>query len=101
MNKYKLKEILIEKYGCICKYCESSIEKDKIQIEHIVPYKQGGKTDESNCVLSCNSCNSSKYNLSLHQWLRLTVNKKDKALCEYNYRMRIIKNIEKMIEGKQ
>lgn len=43
-----------------CQYCGIKIGKNGGTIDHVMPVSRGGKTDYTNCVLCCKSCNSIK-----------------------------------------
>jgi len=49
--------------GC-CEYCHSQARyaTQSFSIEHIVPRDKGGATTLDNLALSCQGCNSHKYN---------------------------------------
>ncbi len=53
---------IFERDGFKCIYCgKSSIEDGvKLNVEHIVPIKQGGKSEVSNLITSCKKCNAEK-----------------------------------------
>lgn len=55
---------LIRAYGNRCCYCHKDLG-DKPTIDHIVPIKAGGTSAVSNLTLACQSCNSSKNDSSL------------------------------------
>ena len=48
-----------------CIYCGSPANT----FDHLVPVKRGGKTTPGNIVLACVSCNSSKKDRDLDEWL--------------------------------
>lgn len=58
--------LLIEIQGDICAYCHRA---DKMTIEHIIPVSRGGRHELSNICLACKSCNSSKGDKMLHEWV--------------------------------
>ena len=43
-----------------CQYCGKVFRKDCLNIDHVIPYCQGGTTCWENVVLSCIRCNSKK-----------------------------------------
>ncbi len=98
IKKKKLKDELLRENGSICRYCGRKINISDIQIKHVIPEKQNGKTDINNCALSCSSCNSSKYNMSLSEWLTHSIKKREEAKLEYTYRRNIVKNIKELLE---
>ena len=50
-----------------CIYCGS---KERLTIDHVLPLFNGGKHVESNLVVACLSCNSSKKDKPLEEWLQ-------------------------------
>lgn len=55
-----------ELHGNKCAYCGSS---GKVEMDHIVPISRGGAHHESNVVPCCRSCNASKGDRPLEEWL--------------------------------
>ena len=43
-----------------CQYCKARREQTELTYDHVVPRSQGGKTDWSNIVTCCVSCNRQK-----------------------------------------
>lgn len=43
-----------------CQYCGMKLDPSDWSIDHIVPKCEGGKTEWTNCVLSCTKCNRKK-----------------------------------------
>jgi hypothetical protein len=60
-------EILRERQNNMCAYC--SIESEKLTVEHMLPISRGGKHRMDNIVLACTTCNFSKHNKTLEEWL--------------------------------
>jgi len=57
--------VIIAKRDKGCRYCGEPFKSNtptKFIIEHVIPVKQGGKTNKENCVLACQSCNTIKGN---------------------------------------
>lgn len=50
---------ILEKYNYKCAYCG---EKNKLEVDHIIPVSKGGGTTKENVVPACRSCNSRKGN---------------------------------------
>ena len=44
----------------LCQYCGKEVNKEDIQMEHIIPRSSGGETIWKNVVSSCKSCNEKK-----------------------------------------
>lgn len=53
-----LKESVFKRDGGNCRYC--GVSPDQPHFDHVIPFSRGGKTELSNLVLSCRSCNSRK-----------------------------------------
>lgn len=45
-----------------CQYCGNKISRAEMTYDHVVPRAQGGKTEWTNIVVSCNPCNQKKRN---------------------------------------
>ena len=60
----QIKSIIIERARERCEYCQTPLDFfiDPFVTEHIIPKSQGGKSDLLNLALSCQGCNSFKYN---------------------------------------
>jgi len=46
----------------VCQYCHISFKPKFLNIDHVIPKAQGGKTTWKNLVLSCVTCNQTKGN---------------------------------------
>lgn len=64
---YEVREYLLEKWGRKCVYCGA--ENTPLEIEHIHPKSKGGSDRVSNLTLACHSCNQSKGNRDLQDFL--------------------------------
>lgn len=49
-----------EKQGGVCPICDKHFELKEMEADHITPWCEGGKTDETNCQLLCKDCNRRK-----------------------------------------
>lgn len=45
-----------------CQYCSSKFERKNLTLDHVIPLSKGGKTNWTNIVAACGSCNSRKSN---------------------------------------
>lgn len=59
---------LVEYFDGKCVYCGG----DGNTWDHIVPVSKGGDSTPGNIVLACLSCNSSKHNYDLEEWITRT-----------------------------
>ena len=50
-----------------CQYCGHIFEREELNLDHVIPRDQGGKTTWENIVCSCIRCNSKKANRLPHQ----------------------------------
>ncbi len=53
---------IYEHYGYRCCYCGKRFPSSELNLDHIIPRSRGGKTDWSNVVTACISCNLRKGN---------------------------------------
>lgn len=53
----RTKQRVYEKQGGICMRCKNNFELKEMDGDHIIPWKDGGKTVENNCQMLCISCN--------------------------------------------
>jgi len=51
-----------------CVFCGS---REELQIDHLIPRKRGGSDSADNIVWSCRSCNSSRGDRGIFEWLGL------------------------------
>lgn len=58
---YSRKNIWLRDKG-LCQYCGVFVTLDEMQLEHVIPIDQGGRSNWLNIVVSCNECNSRKAN---------------------------------------
>ena len=52
----------------ICHYCGKPVARDQLTLDHIVPLVRGGRSNRSNVVPACKSCNSRKKYLLPMEW---------------------------------
>lgn len=65
---FEVKEYLLQKWGRKCAYCGA--ENVPFEIEHILAKSKGGSNRVSNLCLSCHSCNQSKGNKPVEEFLK-------------------------------
>lgn len=56
----KIKRKVYEAQAGICPECGKHFDIDEMEADHIVPWHDGGKTEESNCQMLCKHCNRTK-----------------------------------------
>jgi 5-methylcytosine-specific restriction endonuclease McrA len=52
--------------GYRCAYCSIATATTG---DHVVPHSKGGRSDERNTVAACRTCNTSKGNRTLREWV--------------------------------
>lgn len=61
------RENLLDRDDYRCQYCGNQLEPTLLNMDHVIPRDQGGKTSWENIVTSCIKCNSKKANRLPHQ----------------------------------
>jgi hypothetical protein len=51
---------ILRRDGCRCFCCGAGPEQDELEADHIIPFSQGGPTEETNGITLCRSCNQAK-----------------------------------------
>lgn len=54
------KKVMYMRDGWTCQYCLTSLRRDDMTIDHVLPKSRGGVTSWKNCVTSCERCNRKK-----------------------------------------
>lgn len=62
---------LINRHDGCCVYCGIKPTNEPMQIDHVVPISKGGSNTIGNLLPACRSCNSSKRDKFLFQWLTI------------------------------
>ena len=57
-----MKREMYEKQNGICPHCKEKFEINQMEGDHIVPWSEGGKTNEDNGQMLCKNCNRKKSN---------------------------------------
>jgi 5-methylcytosine-specific restriction endonuclease McrA len=63
-------EDILKNFEYECVYCG---RKEKITLDHLVPITKGGDHTKDNVVPACLSCNASKNNKLLEDWLKIGI----------------------------
>lgn len=58
---------IFERDSFVCQYCGERHAEENLNLDHVIPRHQGGKTSWENIVTSCICCNSRKANRMPHQ----------------------------------
>lgn len=61
------RENLFDRDNYQCQYCGNQMEPTQLNMDHVIPRDQGGKTSWENIVTACIQCNSRKANRLPHQ----------------------------------
>ena len=64
----EIKKFVIQKRAkACCEYCicQTRYSTQSFSIDHIIPISKGGNNDINNLALSCQGCNSHKYNKTM------------------------------------
>ena len=56
----KIKDKMYKKQHGICPACAKHFKKEEMEGDHIIPWTDGGFTDEDNCQMLCVDCNREK-----------------------------------------
>jgi hypothetical protein len=55
-----VRETIFARDGGCCWYCGQEVSYKALQVDHVIPWSRGGRTDEKNGVVSCRPCNRQK-----------------------------------------
>lgn len=59
----------IDAQSPVCSYCAIQLSSDQIQLDHVIPLSRGGSHTIDNFAISCRSCNCSKGNKTLEEFI--------------------------------
>lgn len=57
-----MRQRVLVRDGGKCAYCGAHVDNDTANLDHVLPWKLGGRTNEANLVLACRECNKAKGN---------------------------------------
>lgn len=63
-----LAQYVRERDGGVCAYCSTTL--GPFHLDHIIPWSRGGVHSPANLTVACASCNTSKGNRLLEEWVR-------------------------------
>jgi 5-methylcytosine-specific restriction endonuclease McrA len=58
-----------DKYKWRCYYCHVYLDHENLTFDHVIPLSRGGAHSKDNIVTACVSCNCSKGNQLLEEWI--------------------------------
>lgn len=58
--KGKIRATIYTRDGGVCFYCKATVTPAATQIDHVIPWSRGGRTNAYNGVVSCGPCNRKK-----------------------------------------
>ena len=58
----ELRVLVLQRDKYRCRYCNVAVTGEDANIDHVVPFQNGGKTVLRNLVASCRDCNKAKGN---------------------------------------
>lgn len=92
IGRYKSRKMNKKSNSWKCAYCGKVLyDKKDVTVDHITPKSKGGKTEDSNLVICCKSCNGLKSSKSKERYIKLLKNnskKKAKSPCMYGKKIR-------------
>jgi 5-methylcytosine-specific restriction endonuclease McrA len=53
---------ILARDGYLCRYCKRPVSMETANIDHVIPWKHGGRTTDANLVSCCRFCNYQKGN---------------------------------------
>ncbi len=92
MNK-KTREVVYNKYGGHCAYCGREIAYKEMQVDHLIPKRNGEKEtvdDIENLMPSCRACNHYKRAHDLETFRKYIEEIPDKLSNNYIYKIGIL-----------
>jgi len=78
------RKAVYEKFNGCCAYCGKEIEFKDMQVDHIIPKRNGGTDDFDNLFPTCRRCNHYKRTLSIESFRR-TIEEIPLKLMERQY----------------
>ena len=98
-TKYKSKrEYVLITCRNKCFYCQKNFtDWSEFGVDHLFPQSRGGKHDNINLVLACNSCNSSKWAYSLPEWFDRISTRYNLAKKEVSYCKKVLKSLKPIL----
>ena len=59
---HQVRMAALERDGFKCRYCGASVTNETANMDHVIPWKKGGKSVTLNLVTACRGCNKEKGN---------------------------------------
>ncbi|MFW6173592.1 MAG: HNH endonuclease [Elusimicrobiota bacterium] len=67
----EMQEMIIDKLGSNCKYCNDKITAKNISLDHETPLDRGGISSKENTDIICSKCNRRKDSLTKEEYIKL------------------------------
>ncbi len=58
--RHEIKQKHKKSYGCYCLGCNMRVRDKDLEVDHIVAFRNGGRTSRANAQILCRSCNAQK-----------------------------------------
>lgn len=65
----KMCQVMKTSERCFCYYCRKDISNSQRHIDHVIPISRGGLHTSDNVCVSCPTCNISKHNKKISEWV--------------------------------
>lgn len=70
----EVRQAVLARDGMICRYCKLRVHTRKsgprkLHYDHVIPWSRGGPATAENIAISCRSCNISKGDRDVEEWL--------------------------------
>ena len=70
LHGWQLRHYILHRDGWQCRYCDKpSTDKNKLELDHVIPVSHGGPNVVGNLVAACHRCNQKKGNQSAEGFL--------------------------------
>jgi hypothetical protein len=78
----KIREVVFNRDGLVCCYCDSPLTRESATLDHIVPDSKRGTFNATNLTVSCSYCNNKRGALSFFEFCK-QFNFTDSKLLKY------------------
>ena len=77
-HRKKIREIVINRDGLICCYCESELTHKTVTMEHIIPKSKSGTLNPNNLTVACEKCNNKRDDKDFFEYCKMLNFNEDK-----------------------